>query len=473
MNLQTLKNILLVDDDVDTCTLLTRLLEKNSYSVVSAHSGRSALTKLKEKGFDAVLCDFRLGDMDGIELLSGIKSIAPHLPVIIITGYSDIRTAVNVIQSGAFDYIAKPLIPEEILMQLKKALAHAGQKTEPGNKKAGQDNTENSGGFVSGISPQSIEVEKQIELVAPTNFSVIIFGETGSGKEAIARTIHEKSKRADHPFVALDCGALPKDLAGSELFGHEKGAFTGALSSKTGQFELAEGGTLFLDEVANLPFDIQTLLLRVVQERKMKKIGGTNEISLDVRILVASNENLQEATKKGKFREDLYHRFNEFSIQLSPLRDRKSDILPLAMHFLKEGNKELTKNIGGFDQEVINCFLNYNWPGNIRELKNVVKRATLLAQSNQIQMHNLPLEISNPSRFVGIETIPSQPTVPQSAQDLKSAAMKAEYETILETLKKVNFNKSKAAELLKIDRKTLYNKMKMYRLTNDSNDGEE
>ncbi|MBL0139092.1 MAG: sigma-54-dependent Fis family transcriptional regulator [Bacteroidetes bacterium] len=465
--------ILLVDDDLDTCKLLTRLLEKNSYVVDSAHSGKSALTKLKEQTFDAVLCDFRLGDMDGIEILSGIKSIAPQLPVIIITGYSDIRTAVNVIQSGAFDYIAKPLIPEEILIQLKKAIAHSKQKSNSENEKKAPPPSTASTGFVMGTSPQSIEIEKQIELVAPTNFSVIIFGETGSGKEAVARKIHEKSKRAGHPFVALDCGALPKDLAGSELFGHEKGAFTGAINSKAGQFELAEGGTLFLDEVANLPFDIQTLLLRVVQERKMKRIGGANEISLDVRILVASNENLYEATKKGKFREDLYHRFNEFSIHLSPLRERKEDILPLANWFLKEVNEELQKQIEGFDEDVSRCLLGYSWPGNIRELKNVVKRATLLAQSNLIQMHNLPLEISNPSRFMGNEHFQDHAPIPKTSPDLKSAAMQAEYEAILEALKKVNFNKSKAAELLKIDRKTLYNKMKMFRLTNETSDGEE
>ncbi|HNP99885.1 MAG TPA: sigma-54 dependent transcriptional regulator, partial [Bacteroidia bacterium] len=319
------KTILLIDDDIDTCTLLSKLLERNGYTVRSAHSGRSALLLLKEQTFDAVFCDFRLGDMDGIEILSGIKSIHPELPVIIITGYSDIRTAVNVIRSGAFDYIAKPLIPEEILIQLRKAISSSKSgETAP---TATHNSSPTPVGFVVGTSPQSVEIEKQIQLVAPTNFSVIIFGETGSGKEAVARSIHDKSKRAGKPFIALDCGALPKDLAGSELFGHEKGAFTGALSAKTGQFEMAEGGTLFLDEVANLPYDIQTLLLRVVQERKMKKIGGTAEISLDVRILVASNENLSEAARKGKFREDLYHRFNEFSIHLSPLRERKEDIL--------------------------------------------------------------------------------------------------------------------------------------------------
>lgn len=471
--MEKLKNILLVDDDVDTCTLLTRLLEKHSYSVRAAHSGRSALTMVKEQSFDAVLCDFRLGDMDGIELLSGFKALAPDLPVIIITGYSDIRTAVNVIQSGAFDYIAKPLIPEEILHQLKKAIDSKGQKQSSGSKKTAHEAKSKPSEFVEGTSPQSVEISKQIELVAPTNFSVIIFGETGSGKEAIARSIHEKSKRAAQPFIALDCGALPKDLAGSELFGHEKGAFTGALTTKSGQFELAEGGTLFLDEVANLPFDVQTLLLRVVQERKMKRIGGTSEISLDVRILVASNENLFDAYKKGKFREDLYHRFNEFSIHISPLRERKEDILPLAMHFLQNVNEELQKNILGFDKEVCDCFLQYSWPGNIRELKNVVKRATLLAQSKQVQMHNLPLEISNPSRFMGNETqvIDNQHT--KAPLDLKSASMQAEYETILEALKKVNFNRSKAADLLKIDRKTLYNKMKAYKLITDLNEGEE
>lgn len=464
------KTILLIDDDIDTCTLLSKLLERNGYTVRSAHSGRSALLLLKEQTFDAVFCDFRLGDMDGIEILSGIKSIHPNLPVIIITGYSDIRTAVNVIRSGAFDYIAKPLIPEEILIQLRKAISSS--KSGEAAPTTTHNSSPNPVGFVVGTSPQSVEIEKQIQLVAPTNFSVIIFGETGSGKEAVARSIHDKSKRSGKPFVALDCGALPKDLAGSELFGHEKGAFTGALSAKTGQFEMAEGGTLFLDEVANLPYDIQTLLLRVVQERKMKKIGGTTEISLDVRILVASNENLSEAARKGKFREDLYHRFNEFSIHLSPLRERKEDILPLANYFLKDVNNELQKNIFGFEKEVIDAFLRYSWPGNIRELKNVVKRAALLAQSAHIQMHNLPLEISNPSRFMESDAQVADSSSKPS-NDLRSASMEAEYNTILEVLKKVNFNKSKAAELLNIDRKTLYNKMKAYKMVHESNDGEE
>ena len=326
---------------------------------------------------------------------------------------------------------------------------------------------------------------KQINLVAPTNYSIIIYGESGSGKEVIAQEIHKRSKRKDKPFVAIDCGALSKELAGSELFGHEKGSFTGAMNQKLGSFELANEGTIFLDEIANLSYDIQVSLLRVVQERKMRRVGGTRDIELDVRIIIASNEKLWEATRKGKFREDLYHRFNEFSIDVPPLRERKDDILVFARHFLTLTNQELDKNIIDFTPEVENIFKNYVWHGNLRELKNVIKRATLLTDGEYVEAKTLPFEISNYSKLqfdssqeaastvtsvstpVSI-TMPETPRHVNSEITLKEASIDAEYEMILQALKKVNFNKSKAAKLLNIDRKTLYNKMKQYREFNNS-----
>jgi two-component system response regulator HydG len=303
--------------------------------------------------------------------------------------------------------------------------------------------------------------------VAPTNYSVIILGESGTGKESVAKSIHLNSHRHNQPFIAMDCGSLTKELAASEFFGHEKGSFTGALYTKIGHFEMANGGTLFLDEVGNLSYEIQAALLRTVQERKVKRIGSTKEIDLDVRIIIATNESLQDGILKGKFREDLYHRFNEFTIYMPPLRERGGDIMLLAEHFLKIANNELGRNVTTFAPEVIDCFMNYRWPGNIRELKNVIRRAALLAEDNEITMKALPLEISNfkvPSFEQAYSQVSEAPEVKEPRHDLKNAALEAEYETIIKVLREVNFNKTKAAEILNIDRKTLYNKMKAINL---------
>ncbi|MDE3249538.1 MAG: sigma-54-dependent Fis family transcriptional regulator, partial [Bacteroidota bacterium] len=316
-----------------------------------------------------------------------------------------------------------------------------------------------------------------------TNYSIILYGESGTGKEVMAKTIHMASARRDKPFVALDCGTLSKELVGSELFGHVKGSFTGALGDKEGLFEVANGGTLFLDEVANLSLDIQATLLRVIQERKFKRVGGNKEIYADVRILVASNENLQDAYRKGKFREDLYHRFNEFSVNIPPLRERKEDIPLFANFFLRKSCAELNKDIPGFEDEVMNMFIHYSWPGNLREFRNVIRRAALLTNEGRIGSKVLPWEMTqqNPLKDENFQqpayqappvqetalgaplpaTAPPTPVVRQPF-DLKNAASQAEYETIMNVLKQVNFNKSKAADLLKIDRKTLYNKLKVY-----------
>jgi len=329
--------------------------------------------------------------------------------------------------------------------------------------------------YVFGKSAQSKELLRQIELVAPTNYSVIIYGESGAGKEAIAQTIHKKSKRARNPFIAMDCGAMSKELAGSELFGHEKGSFTGAIGTKIGHFELANGGTIFLDEIANLPYDVQSSLLRVIQERKIKRVGGNKEIPIDVRIIVASNENLNEAYKRGKFREDLYHRFNEFHLTVSPLRERTEDILMYANFFLKMANDELDKTVEEFSAEVEDLFVKYPWYGNLREMKNVVRRTVLLTDGKTVEAKSLPFEISNFARTtmaityekheIPIEAgIPTVEDVKDEKPDLKSVALGAEYDLIIKVLKDVNYNKSKAAKILNIDRKTLYNKMKAYNM---------
>src|SRR5690606_31387310 len=416
-----------------------------------------------------VMCDFRLEDTDGREVLKKIKVLYPRTGVIIITGYSDIKLAVELIKMGAYDYITKPLYPDEILNTVNKAIetqnALNAEMDNPTPTEEAKTKEEKKplylNDYVVGQSPAAKELMRQIELVAPTNYSVILIGESGTGKESVAKSIHQKSNRRDKPFIAMDCGSLTKELAGSEFFGHEKGSFTGALYTKIGHFEMANGGTLLLDEVGNLSYDIQAALLRTVQERKIKRIGSTKEIDLDVRIIVATNENLAHAIQKGKFREDLYHRFNEFSIDLPPLSQRGRDILIFANTFLEVANQELGRSVLGFSQEVEECFLTYNWPGNVRELKNVIRRATLLTESQEIQLKALPLEISTYAKANAIETTMSRTDRPR---DLKNAALEAEYEAILKVLREVNFNKTKAAKILNIDRKTLYNKMRAINL---------
>lgn len=499
-----MQTILIIDDDRDMCLLLKRFLTRHGYEVLEAYNGKKALEILESTEPSLVMCDFRLEDMEGNVLLGKIKERYPHLPVIIITGYSDIKIAVEVMKMGAYDYITKPLFPDEILVTIKKALedAEKGESSPavhttspsaasvPEQRPAGtatdkdkQQGVTVSGDYIFGDSPIFKQILQQIDLVAPTNYTVIIHGESGSGKEAIAQEIHKRSKRKGKPFVAIDCGALSKELAGSELFGHEKGSFTGALNQKVGSFELANGGTIFLDEIANLSYDIQISLLRVVQERKMRRVGGLKDIDLDVRIIIASNERLWDAVRKGKFREDLYHRFNEFSIDVPPLRQRPDDVMLFANHFLHQTNVELGKHIRRFSDEVENIFRNYVWYGNLRELRNVIKRATLLTDGEEIEASSLPFEISHFNKlqfekqpepvYSSVASVPNSFTEvtenPRTISEttLKGASIDAEYEMILKALKKVNFNKSKAAKLLNIDRKTLYNKMKQYQEFNN------
>ena len=451
--------VLIIDDDTDLCTLLARFLQKNSFETDTMYSGLKGLAAYKEGSYDAVICDYRLGDMDGIRLVKELRAINPQACILVITGYSDIKTAVEVIKLGAFDYITKPLIPDEVLAILQKLVTQNGSCNEPAailqSPKARISQNGHKQSFYKGESPASRRLYEEAAVVAGTPYSVVLYGESGTGKEVIAQTIHELSPRAGKPFVALDCGTLSRELAGSELFGHVKGAFTGALQDKEGHFEMAEGGTLFLDEIGNLSLEVQAALLRVIQERKYKRVGGNKEIPADVRIIVASNENLKEAYIKGRFREDLYHRFNEFSIYLPPLRERKEDILPLAHFFLEQSCSETGKTIPGFEEEVLQIFMQYPWPGNLREYKNVIRRAVLLTPHNAtVGLQTLPAEIRTPADPL-LSVATEAPT-----DMLRAVANKAELDVIMQVLKQVNFNKKKAAEILKIDRKTLYNKLK-------------
>ncbi|MBC7888853.1 MAG: sigma-54-dependent Fis family transcriptional regulator [Ferruginibacter sp.] len=470
------KSVLVIDDDLDMCALLSRFLAKNGYTVDTAHSSSKGMEKFKAGKFDIVISDFRLGEKkDGKDVLLEIKQHDPATIVLIITGYSDIKVAVDVIKAGAYDYITKPLVPDEVLSVLSAALRnHDSNALLPEENFGFTKNTKKNkvfhSEFLVGQSVSTKDLYTQIEMVAPTNYSIILYGESGTGKEVIAKTIHELSNRKAHPFIAMDCGTLSNELSGSELFGHVKGAFTGAINDKEGHFELANGGTLFLDEVANLSSEIQASLLRVIQERKFKRIGGTKEMEVDVRIIVATNENLQDAYRNGKFREDLYHRFNEFAINLPPLRERKDDILQFADFFLQKTNTELNKTIDGFEDEVLKMFTYYPWPGNLREFRNVIRRCVLLTNTGKISAATLPPEITGGDTGAFSPQQPS-PEIKTVSLDLKDTASRAEYETIMHVLKEVNFNKTKAAELLKIDRKTLYNKIKSYEDIQQDNNG--
>jgi two-component system response regulator HydG len=347
------------------------------------------------------------------------------------------------------------LYPDEILLTIKDALL---KRKETTSQRASGKQKKPETSFVIGKSPQSETVQKYIDLIAPADMSVIITGETGTGKEFVAKAIHRQSPRGDRPFVAIDCGALPRELAGSELFGHVKGAFTGAIGDKKGSFEMANTGTLFLDEIGNLTYENQVKMLRVLQERKIKRLGSTQDIDIDVRIIVATNEDLVLAVKEGKFREDLYHRINEFKIELAPLRDRKPDIVHFADHFLTKANEVLNKQIQSFSPEVSEKLMHYHWHGNLRELNNVVKRAVLLCNQKEIALSHLPPEIISPKPTIGA----NGDAILSDANLLKSVSGMAEREAILEVLHKTSFNKTKAAAMLNIDRKTLYNKLKAF-----------
>lgn len=475
--------ILIIEDDLDTSALLNRFLSKNGYEVVAANTGSKGIGLVDTEKPDVVLCDYRLGDMDGRQILEHINQSESNAKLIFITGYSDVKVAVEVMKNGAFDYVTKPLLPEEILLTIKKALTANDEQPFATNSsttiitKTNKKNNSTNIKYIDAKSKAATEMYRQIDLVAQTNYSVIIHGESGTGKESVALRIHEKSKRADKPFIAVDCGALSKELAASELFGHEKGSFTGAIANKTGSFELANGGTIFLDEIANLPYDVQVSLLRVVQERKVKKVGSEKEVGIDVRIIVASNEKLDEVVAKGKFREDLYYRFNEFGITIYPLRDRKEDVMQFAEFFLQKAAAELGKEMEVFKPDVVEAFMQYNWPGNLRELNNVVKRSALLSSGNVVELSALPQEIIHYKKFHPTDEHPIEekkfftaPKLSGDNFDIKKVALNAEYELIMGTLQKVQFNKSKAAKLLNIDRKTLYNKMSAYGiLTEESN----
>jgi two-component system response regulator HydG len=449
--------LLIVDDDPFFNKTLSNYLRRFNYEIETSGSAEEAIDLLKETSFDLVITDYRLPKMDGLELIERIKT-KWNSPVILITNYSDIRTAVKSIKLGAFEFVSKPIIPEEFKIVIEKALntpkTQASSQTQ--SSKSDLPKSKASVSIVKGKSEESKQLWSYAKQVAPTQMSVLITGESGTGKEYVAKFIHENSKRKDKPFVAIDCGALPESIASSELFGHVKGAFTGADRDKKGQFEYANGGTLFLDEIGNLSYESQVKLLRVLQERKIRRVGSNQEIDIDVRIIAATNENLDSAIAENEFRNDVYHRLNEFSLTIPSLRDRQEDFEEFIDYFINEACSELEKEKVNIDPQLIEDLKVYDWPGNLRELKNLMKRAVLLCQSGVIEHKHLPSSI--------FETQETGTTPKVNSNDLKQVKEHHEREIILKCLEKNKYNKSKTAKELNIDRTTLYNKIKSLRL---------
>lgn len=443
-----INNILIIEDDITLSLMLKTWLTKHGYEVKSVISIADAKRQTKESVPDLVLSDLRLPDDSGISFLKWMKAQYPEVAFIMMTGYADIQTAVESIKSGAFDYIAKPLNPEELLKKIQQASQNIQLTTDHKETKI-----DSAYEYIKGNSLEYQKLYEYVDLVAPTNLSVLIKGKSGVGKEHIARLIHEKSLRNKGPFVAVDCGVLSKELAASDLFGHIKGAFTGAINNKNGHFYEANKGTLFLDEIGNLSTEIQIQLLRALQEKVIKPVGSTKEIPIDIRLISATNEDLDQALSLSTFRSDLFHRINEFLLYIPTLQECKGDIELYAHHFLEISNKTLNKQIIGFTPETLELFKLYSWPGNIRELKNVINRMVLITAGPYITQDLLPKNLLDEILL-------------KSSQKSFSLKNNNEKERIKEALEISNYNKSKAAVMLDIDRKTLYNKMKLYDIKN-------
>ena len=471
-----MKKVLIVDNQISTCELLQKFLSQNNYEVETITQGNPALNMIGKVKFDVIICEYRLPDIGGGDFFEKVLKIHPSVSMIFMSREVNLKNAVDLIKRGAYNYLTKPLNPDELLEALQdcnQPNESQAPNTTPQEKRPilQEEGINHEFGFVVGKSKKVLEMISQIKRVGATNYTVIIEGDTGTGKESVARLIHKVSDRFNKPFVAVDCGSLSKEIARSELFGHEKGSFTGAITKKTGLFELANGGTIFLDEIANLSPETQMALLRALQEKVIRKIGGTNEVPIDVRVIAATNEDLIVKSGSTGFREDLFYRLSEFILKVPTLKERISDLQLFIDFFLNQTCEELKVEQPKLSEEVKDIFYNYDWPGNIRELKNVIRRACLFVENdNYIYKSALPHALlktiapSAPSQLNGhSKANTGMQVVPQEMEDhdLKSAARQAESTRIMEVLQKVNFNKTKAAEILNIHRKTLYSKLKV------------
>lgn len=433
-----MRTILIVEEDITFSLLLKNWLERNNFLIQNVSTITNAKKSIVENSYNLVLSNMRLADGTGIELIKWINDNNSNTPIIIMTNTADIQSAVETMKLGASDYIQKPFLPEQLLLKFEEVFKKSTLARRPSST---------STQFIKGSSPPAIKLYEYVNLVAPTNLSVIIRGNSGTGKEHIAQLIHQLSKRSKKPFIAVDCGAIPKELAASEFFGHVKGSYTGAFENKTGSLVKANGGTVFMDEIGNLSYDIQIQLLRALEERIVQPLGSNENISVDFRLIVATNEDLSLSIKAGRFREDLYHRINEFILQVPSLKERKEDLPEFAEFFLKKSNEELNKNIEGFTNRAKQCIIDYHWPGNIRQLKNTIRKATLLAQGDCIDQWDLEIDDKH---------------IISTSIELYDEHR--EKEKIIMALKQTKNNKTRAAQLLNIDRKTIYNKMKLYNI---------
>jgi two-component system response regulator HydG len=445
-----MKNILIIDDVITLGLMLKTWFSKRGFNVKTTINIADAKKEIEERQPDLIISDLRLPDGNGIDLLKWVKTFYPDIVLIVMTNYADIQSAVECIRAGAYDYVAKPVNPDELLDKIN-ALGVTDKIKTP--SPASTENKNPREGYVRGKSLEYKKVYEYVDLVAPTNLSVFIKGDSGVGKEHIARLIHEKSNRASGPFISVDCGAMSKELSASDFFGHIRGSFTGAINNKKGHFVEADGGTLFMDEIGNLSVDTQMQLLRALQEKKIKPVGANKEIPVDVRVVVATNEDMATAIASGKFRSDLFYRINEFVIHIPSLENCKEDISLFAHHFLEKANLEINKNVIGFDEKTLNLFQAYNWPGNIRELKNTIFRLVLVAPEPIISVDIL--------REVAPDIYNNDRSKTQINKEIKEKIQ------IEEALRKAKNNKSKAATLLDIDRKTLYKKMVLYNISKD------
>jgi two-component system response regulator HydG len=444
----TTKTILIADDEENHRLMLRAHLEQEGFATVEASDGQDAIATVRERGVDLILMDMRMPRIDGMEALSRIKEINPAVPVIMMTAYGSIDSAVKALQAGAEDYLTKPLDINELMIKVHKTFRYH-QLEEENVLYRERLGIRFDFSSIIGKSAKMIELFEMLATVAPTEATVLLLGESGTGKEIIANAIHQNSTRRESPYVKVNCAALPETLLESELFGHEKGAFTGAIEKKKGRFERADGGTIFLDEIGEMSLTTQTKILRVLQERDFEPVGGTKTIEVDVRIIAATNKNLEEEVKKGRFREDLYYRINVVPIIIPPLRERPEDIPLLAEYFLRIYGEKNKRMLRGFATGVMDALTRYDWPGNVRELENIVERTVIMSRGDTITLEDLPPAIAGTRR----ETMPPPPPI---------SLREVERETIVKVLQRTGDNKTKAAAILGITRKTLQNKIKEY-----------
>lgn len=463
--------ILIVDDEEDLCAVLSQLITKQGFKCLIAHEGETALKMVYSQAPDVLLLDFKMPGMNGMEVLQKAHDLKPDLPVVMITAFADIPGAVSALKAGVYDYLAKPFENSEVIRVIQRALSEGNLKKMIDHSFS-ENIQKSSLRILMGPSDHIFRLTTDVNRVAKSDFNVIILGETGSGKELVARNIHQESSRAKSSFVPVDCGAIPETLFESELFGYEKGAFTGAEGQRKGKYEIAHGGTLFLDEILNMPSGSQSKLLRVLQEKEIYRVGATRPVRVDVRVLVACNQELEEQVEAKLFREDLYFRLNEFIIKIPPLRDRKEDILYLAKRFLDLTNMELKKKVERFSDSAREALLNYEWPGNVRQLRSVIRRAVLLA-NDIISTNDLDLKSKTRTDWEFNIELQGMPWKEQSLKEILSRNKTiVEREVLFRVLRMTQGNKAKAARLLKIDYKTIHTKTKQFGFLKDGGEHE-